>query len=43
MSTGKDWEQHLQGLPWAESGKTIELEVNDPNSLDSLLKMVFVY
>lgn len=38
VSTGTDWEQHLQGLPWAESDKTIDLEVNEPSSLDLLLK-----
>lgn len=43
VRTGKDWEQRIQGLPWAESGKTTDLEVSDPNSLDSLLKVVFVY
>lgn len=40
---GKDWERQLQGLPWAGSGKTTNLEVNGPNSLDSLLKIVLVY
>lgn len=41
--TGKDRERRLQGLPWTGSGTTINLEVNDPNSLDPLLKTVQVY
>lgn len=39
----KDWEWQLQGLPWAGSDKTINIEVNDPNSIESLLKIILVY
>lgn len=40
---GRIRRQRLQGLPWLGSGMTINLEINDPNSLDSLLEIVLVY
>lgn len=40
---GRIRRQRLQGLPWLGSGMTINLEINDLNSLDSLLEIVLVY